>query len=119
MVVNKLEDLRVWQEARKLANMIYDALERFPESEKYNITKHLKECARSVPGNIAEGFGRFHHQESKQFYRIARGSLEEIKSDLYLSLDRKYIREELCKDIIEQNDLTGKLLNGLIKSTKK
>lgn len=71
MTIQKLEDLKVWQEARILMKIIYEITKTFPSEEKYNLTKHLKECARNVPGNIAEGCGRYHFQESIQFYRIA------------------------------------------------
>lgn len=83
--IEKLEDLVAWQEARKLRSLIYEVTKKFPDTEKYITVKHLKECSRNIPGNIAEGFGRFHFQESMQFYRIARGSLHELKSGLYCS----------------------------------
>lgn len=119
MAIKKLEDLLVWQEARKLRKMIYEMVKNFPPEEKFNIAKHLKECGRNVPGNIAEGFGRFHYQESMQFYRIARGSLNEIKSDTYCSLDEGYINEEKFHEVVKQVELISKMLNGLIASTDK
>lgn len=84
--ITKLEDVLVWQEARILMQMVYGITKRFPADEKYNIVKHMRECSRNIPGNIGEGFGRFHFQESMQFYRIARGSLLELKSDTYLCI---------------------------------
>ena len=119
MKIVRLEDLEVWQESRKLANMIYDVTEDFPPEEKYNLKKHLRECSRSVMGNIGEGFGRFHYQDSIQFYRFSRGSLGEIRSDIYLSLDRKYISEESHKLIIDQDELVWKKLNSLINTTRR
>jgi four helix bundle protein len=118
MLIEKLEDLNAWQEARILAKMVYNILEKLPRSEEYNIHKHLRECARSVPGNIAEGFGRYHCKDSMQFYRIARGSLNEMKSDLYLSLNN-YMCAETHNKIIKQSDKVGGYINGLIKATLK
>lgn len=119
MKITRLEDLEVWQEARKLANMVYEATENFPQEEKYNLKKHLRECARSVMANIGEGFGRFHYQESIQFYRISRGSLGEIRSDIYLSLDRKYLSDEKLELIAVQNEIVWKRLNRLIGTTRQ
>ena len=99
--------------------MIYEMVKTFPSEEKYNLTKHLKECGRNIPGNIAEGFGRFHYQESTQFYRIARGSLNEAKSDIYCAFDEKYIGGEKLKEILDQTELVAKMLNGLVASTQK
>lgn len=119
MTILKLEELNVWQKARELAKDVYALISFFPKEEKYNIVKHLKECSRNVPGNIAEGFGRFHYQESIQFYRIARGSLNEIKSDLYFSFDQKYLEEDKFKELIEKVEVISKMLNSLISSTSK
>lgn len=119
MAIQKLEELKVWQEARKLMKMIYEMVKTFPPEEKFNLTKHLKGCGRNTPGNIAEGFGRYHYQESIQFYRVARGSLNEIKSDTYCTFDAGYINEEQLKEIINQVELVAKMLNGLITSTGK
>lgn len=118
MAIQKLEELKVWQEARKLRKMINEMTKSFPQEEKYNLTRHLKECARNVPGNLAEGFGRFHFQESIQFYRIARGSLNEVKSDTYCAFDSDYINEEKLEEIINQIEFVAKMLNSLITSTR-
>ena len=117
MKIGKLEDLIAWQEARILRKMIYQLTAGFPASEKYNFVKHMRECARNIPGNIAEAFGRFHYQESMQFYRIARGSLLELKSDCYCSFDERYITEQELRSSITQIEKVLALLNGLIKSS--
>lgn len=118
MTVINLEDLEVWKESRELMKLIYQITKTFPSEEKFNLVKHLRECARNIPGNIAEGFGRFHFQESIQFYRIARGSLNEIKSDIYCSFDAGYINEEVQNKIISQIVKINKMLNSLISSTR-
>lgn len=117
--IQKLEELEAWKEARKLAQMIFKALNLLPESEKYNLRKHLWECARNTPGNIAEGFGRYHYQESMQFFRVAIGSLNEIKSDTYLCFDAEYWKKPLVEKIINQADKVIALTSGLISSTKR
>jgi four helix bundle protein len=117
--ISKLEDLDVWKEARILTKIIYQITAKFPSSEQFNLTKHLRECARNIPANIAEGFGRFHYQESMQFYRIARGSLTELKSDCYTSFDCQYLNQIQLNKLLEQCEKVGRLLNGFIRSTIK
>lgn len=97
--------------------MVYKITADFPSSEKYNLIQHMRECARNIPANIAEGFGRFHYQESMQFYRIARGSLSELKSDCYSSYDCGYLDKIKLDKLLIQNEKVGRLLNGFIKST--
>jgi len=115
--IEKLEDLIAWQKARELCSVVYEITDNYPKSEEYNIKKHMRECARNIPGNLAEGFGRYNFQECMQFYRIARGSLNELKSDCYCSLDLGMLNLDqfnLVKDKIEE---LGKYINGLIKTT--
>jgi four helix bundle protein len=117
--ITKLEDIIAWQEARILMQMVYEVTKDFPADEKYNLIKHMRECTRNIPGNIAEGFGRFHYQEAMQFYRIARGSLAELKSDMYCSFDCQYLNKETFQKLIDQNEKVGKLLNGFINSAQE
>lgn len=118
MKIRRLEDLVVWQEARKLATLVYKLLNKLPDKEKYVLKKHMWECMRNIPGNIAEGFGRYHFQESIQFYRIARGSLSELKSDTYLCLDCHYFNQVEFEALISKIEGVNKLLNGIISSSK-
>jgi four helix bundle protein len=117
--IEKLQDLNAWREAIKLAQLIYKYVELLPRSEEYNIKKHLKECARNIPGNIAEGYGRTYFKESRYFYYVAKGSLEEINSDISLSYKLNFLSEDIYHIIQQQIEISGKLLSGLINSCKK
>jgi four helix bundle protein len=119
MSIRDIEDLNVWQEARLLCNDIYILIKFFPEVEKFNIIKHLRENARGVPANIAEGFYRFHYQDSIRFYLIARGCLGEIKSDLYISCDREYIKQAELNDFLIKIEKILKMLNSLIRASNE
>lgn len=52
------------------------------------------------------------------FYNISAGSLEELKYQLLLSKDLKFISEKGFKDIYSLAEEVGKLLHGWIKSNK-
>jgi four helix bundle protein len=52
------------------------------------------DSCRSITANIAEGFGRFHHQENIQFSRQSRGSLGETLEHMITGYDEKYIFEK-------------------------
>jgi len=116
--IKNLEELEVWQEARKLCIGVYEITKYYPKDEKYNLVKHLRESNRGLMGNIAEGFGRYFFRESMLFYDIAKGCLSEVKSDLLLSCGLKYIRLEIRDKFISQVNLAGSKLNGLIYQTK-
>lgn len=117
-MIKDIEDLLVWQKARLLNKMIYEATKVFPNNEQHNLISQLRRASSSICANIAEGFGRYHAQESIQFYRTARGSLSEVKSHLLLSFDQKYIDKSKLDELFGLIDEVGKMLNGLINQTK-
>jgi 23S rRNA-intervening sequence protein len=59
-----------------------DVVPRLPVEERFNLNIQIRKAAVSVTANICEAYGRIHYQEAIQFYRIARGSLYELKDHL-------------------------------------
>lgn len=119
--IRKIEDLNVWQEARKLGKLIYELADKLPKSEEYNLKKHLKENARGFPANISEGFYRYFKKEKLHFYSIAKGCLGEIKSDIYFVFEvyTEIFPEKSLEEFLEKIDKTGKMLNSFINTTSK
>lgn len=114
--ITSFTDLTSWQEAHRLALLIYKATENFPQSEVYGLSSQLKRAASSVTSNIAEGFGRKTKNDREHFFIMAGGSLYEVKSQLLLAKDLKYLTKLDFEKIAEQTNLAHKLLNGLLKS---
>lgn len=115
MKIEKFEDLIAWQEARKLVNLTYNITQK-KEFRDFGLANQIQKAAVSVMANISEGFGRYSFKDSKQFYTMARGSVSEVQSHLYVILDRKIIPEKLFQDIYDQAIKTSKLINGLIRN---
>lgn len=108
-------DLDVWKEARILANEIYNATKLFPKDELFGLTNQMRRCAVSVASNIAEGCGRNYPKDSIQFFFIARGSIYEVETQIYIAYDQKYLTEILFKNLLNKVEITRKLLSGFIK----
>lgn len=111
--------LDVWQEARKLANIIYTISKQFPREEVYGITNQMKRCAVSVPSNIAEGCGRQTSKDTIQFLHISRGSLYELETQFFIALDQKYMAEEQFNQVFELIQSCKRLRDGFINYYKK
>lgn len=107
--------LDVWIEARKLVSSIYSLTKSFPTEEQFGLTSQVRRCAVSVPSNLAEGCGRFHKKDSVHFFFIARGSLYELETQLYLSFDLHFLSEQELNRNLTQLETVRKLLNGLIR----
>ena len=117
--MNTFEDLEVWKSARELRKAISKLVKTFPKDERFRLVDQIIRSSRSVPANIAEGFGRFHFQENIQFCRQARGSLSETLEHLICALDEKYIDEATFQNHRELIDHCWKVLNGYIAYLKK
>lgn len=112
-------DLDVWKETRALVLQLYVVTKQFPEEERYGLASQIKKSAISVPSNIAEGCGRRTSADTLYFLHIARGSLYEVETQLYLASDLKYIKEEQFTKTMKKVVDCKKLLNGFINYFKK
>lgn len=112
----RYEDLIVWQKAKAFASEIYRATEPFPKSEIYGLTSQLRRAAVSVASNIAEGQGKLTRGEFCHFLGQARGSLLEVETQLSISLDLHFLKEDQFRDLKHRSHEVRRLLNGLIGS---
>ncbi len=108
-------ELEVWKKARALSKEIYLVSANFPSEEKFGLTTQIRRAAVSVPSNIAEGCGRNHSKDSIQFFFVARGSIYEIETQLYIAFDLGFINETSLANLISKLETTRKLLHGFIK----
>ncbi len=109
-----MEDLEVWKSARELRKCVSKLVENFPREEKFRLVDQLIRASRSAVANIAEGYGRFHYQESIQYCRQSRGSLYETLEHLYCALDEEYIDINTFNQFKLQIENCIKILNGYI-----
>ena len=98
---------------------VYKVTSELPSDEKFNLTHQIKKCAVFIPSNIAEGVGRQSSKETLHFLHISRGSLYELETQFYLSLDQNYISESDFEIITTQVETCKKLINGFINYYKK
>ncbi len=111
--------LDAWKYGHKLAILVYQLTKNFPKSERFGVIDQLRRAASSVTANLAEGFGRFTFADKTHFYFQARGSLKEVQNFLLLSKDLKYTGNKSIKSIWNLSKDCERLINGLIRSTKK
>jgi four helix bundle protein len=110
----RFEDLEVWQHAHKLVIEVYKLTRDFPGEEKFGLISQMRRAGVSVAANIAEGFKKRGLKDKTNFYNISQGSLEELRYYLILSKDIGYL--ETNTFIMENLDLVGRMLYGLINS---
>ncbi|MGA0333414.1 MAG: four helix bundle protein [Kiritimatiellia bacterium] len=108
------EDLSCYRAARDFRLNISHWAKSLPKDEKYLLKSQILRSSRSVPANIAEGYGRYHFKENIQFCRQARGSLTETLEHLNLALDEEYLSKDLYNQLRADYENCLKILNGYI-----
>ena len=117
--VKTYKDLNVFQLSYKLAMQIFEISKKFPKEETYSLTDQIRRSSRSMPANIAEGWGRRKYENV--FIRHlsdANGSCEETKVWLDFAKDCKYLNTDEHKNLTDGYDEVGAMLNSLIKRWK-
>ena len=82
------EDLRIWQEARKLVKEVYVS---FSSCKDYAFRDQIQRAALSIMNNISEGFERRTKKDFAHFLDFSKSSTAEVKSMLYVAEDLQYL----------------------------
>ena len=112
--IESFEDILSWQKGRELVKEIYRVTSKSPFSKDFALREKIRKACISIVSNIAEGFERKTDGQFIYFLNVAKGSAAEVKSQLYLALDLKYIDKEEFDYLIDKISEISKLLYGLI-----
>ena len=111
----RFEDIEAWKKARELAREVYRHSKLGEFSKDFGLRDQIRRAAVSVMSNIAEGFERGGTREFIQFLAIAKGSLGEIESQLYVAFDQDYISEDEFASLRRLTNSAKRLVGGLTK----
>ena len=116
--IKRFEEIVAWQEARKLACMIYSLTSTGGFAKDFGLRDQIRRAAVSVGSNIAEGFERNGNKEFEKFLWIAKGSTGEVVSQLYTAVDVGYVTVGEVADVMEQARHCAYLIYRFIQSLK-
>ena len=119
MNIQYYRDLLVWQKAMDLCVEIHDMTFTFPKQEIFGLCAQLNRAMVSVPSNIAEGHGRRTTPDFIHFLSIARGSLNEVETQLTLAMRFHYLPETDHDMLLDHCGEVGRMLNGLMDSLER
>ena len=109
------EKLNAYQKALQFADEVRVLLTK-PASGSGAIADQLRRASMSIPLNLAEGSGRWHPKEKKQFYWIARGSVNECIPLLRLAANQNMISGQDYARLCSSLEVIAKMLTKLIAS---
>ena len=119
MSIKHYRELLVWQKAMDLATSVHPIALAFPKTEVFALTSQINRSATSIPSNIAEGNGRRTTGEYIHFLGIAKGSLNELETQITLACRYDYISDLIHDQLLEQSAEVGRMLNGLLDALKR
>jgi len=108
------EDIRAWQESRKLVRAVCKICKRENTKKDFNFVDQISSAARSVSANIAEGFESTTTAEFIQFLGYAKRSAGEVCSHLHDALDDNYISKNEFGELADQTKKIGSTIAKLI-----
>ena len=115
-VTRDVKDLKVWQKAVGLCEVVYRCTGAFPPDERFGLVAQMRRSAVSIPSNLAEGYGRAGRKDYRQFVCIARGSACELETQVIISERLGSIGASDVAQILPGLREVLKMLSGLIRA---
>lgn len=119
MKIERFEDIESRKKAKLLTNYIYDLTNEELFSKDWWLKDQIRRSSVSILSNIAEWFERNTDKEFKQFLYIAKWSCWEVRSQIYIAYDQKYINEEQFNVCMEMCTEISKLISKFITYLNK
>ena len=114
------EDLAVFKRAYRISLDIHHVSLGLPKEEQYGLASQIRRASKSIPANIAEGFGkqRLSRVEFHRFLMIAMGSADEMRVWSRYCLDLGYIEEATWRNWRDEYQEIARMLHGLIDAQR-
>jgi four helix bundle protein len=103
----------------QLVEIIYRVTSRLPKAERYGLCAQMRRSVRSIPANIAEGYGRGRTGDYRRHLSFANGSLFELETDLELVVRLGLLRRTDVEPVRSAAAEVGRLLTGLRRSLRR
>lgn len=114
VTITRFEDFDVFKKAMELTNAVYAVSGLGSFARDFALRDQIRRAAISMVSNFGEGFERDGKAEFIQFLSIAKGSVGEIKAQLYVALDQKYITSHDFDRLYSLTEQTSKMIAGLM-----
>ena len=112
------EKLEVYQKAVGFAEFVSNLTSGFPWNCRY-LGDQFNRASLSISLNIAEGNGRSSPADRRHFFTVSRGSAHECVPLIELCRRRRLLSDEVCAQLRADLQLVGRMLSGLIESTRE
>jgi four helix bundle protein len=87
MKINKFEDLEIWKESLIITRNVYDLLAKKEFNLEFELKNQIKRATISISSNIVEGFEKNNNNEFIRFLKISKGSVGEVRNQIYIAFN--------------------------------
>ncbi len=112
---HSFEDLKIWLEGMQLCKDIYQESKHWRD---YDLRSQMRRSSVSVPSNIAEGYELHTNKAFIRHLYISKGSSGELRTQLYIAVDQRYIDETKGKELIARTKRLSGMINNFIVSRR-
>jgi len=106
--ITRFEDIEAWKPARELTKMIYSLANQVPFAKDFGLRNQIQRAAVSVMSNIAEGFESRTQARFIEYLGHAKASAGEVRCQLYIAMDLKYLTQEQFKQVFDLADKSSR-----------
>jgi len=99
MAHHHFEELEIWKRSSRLAVLVLQLTDKI---SIYALRDQMSRSSISVPSNIAEGAERDSDKEFRRFLSIAKGSLAELRTQLYIAVKAEILTAEDVTSLIAE-----------------
>ena len=111
----RFEELEVWQRAKDLTNLVYKYSTDGAFSHDFGLRDQMRRAAVSIMSNIAEGFESQTQAMFIKYLGHAKGSAGELRAQLYIAKDQRYLSEENFSEMFSLAEICSKQLARFIQ----
>ena len=115
----RFEDIEAWQKARILTKRIYEISKKGSLAQDFGFRDQIRRASVSVMANITEGYERGGTKEFGQFLSMAKGSVGEVRSHLYVALHQGYCTQEVFDELGGLAVEISRMISGLMTNLRE
>jgi len=119
MKIRKFEELEIWKLSLKITKEIYDLTSKKEFSKDFSLRDQVRKAIISVSSNIVEGFEKNNNNEFIRFLKISKGSVGEVRNQLYIALAVGYTTKEEFKKLNEELESLAGQIGGFVQYLEK
>ena len=119
-MAGSFRDLTIYKKAFDLAMKVFEITKKFPSEEKYELTDQIRRSSRSVCRAIGEGYRK--RQYPRHFSsKMSDADMENTETQVSLDFAEtcKYISKEEYKELLDNSEEIGRMLNHMIENPEK